>query len=797
MRISLNWINDFVDIKDIDVDELSFRLVNAGFEVESIEFEKDKVKNIKVGKILEINKHENADRLTVCKVDVGYEIQIVTAATNIAVGDCVPVALDGAILADKSEIKRGKLRGVLSEGMFCSYKELGLEIDDYKDAAEDGILILNDQAVIGQEIQEHLGFDDIFLDIEITANRPDCQSIIGIAREISTIFSLPFKMPKMTYKTKNKNIENELKLVVENKTLCPRYMAAIVDDIKIEESPKWMQKRLKGIGLRPINNIVDITNYVLIEMGQPMHAFDFNKIEGQKIVVRTAKNNEKIKLLDDTEITLTDKNLAICDANIPMALAGVMGGADSGISETTDKIVFESARFERASIRHTSRDLNVRSDSSARFEKRIDFLSQENGLNRALALIDELGCGTIYKGQLDSLNKLPKKKIIRLSKNHIKRVLGIDFELELATKILNSLSIESHIEKRSLVAKIPLFREDIFGPNDLVEEIIRIYGYDHLESVLFKRATQTVGGKTQKEKLADTVKSYLVNNGYSETLTLSFSTPKMFDFLQLDKNNKLRDAIVISNPLGQELSTMRTTLAYSMLMSIKHNINNSIKEGRLFELSKVYIANEMPIKKQPKEIRHLAMGSFGQDENFYTLKADLLNVLDLFDIDYRIEYSKQEFMHPYKAIDIYINDEFVGYCGEVHPKVGAKISELQKVYIAEISYDFLEDLYKHQYSFEELSKYPAVERDIAVLVDEDIAVAELLAIVEEGAGRILVSREVFDIYRSEKIGADKKSVAIKMTFRANDRTLSEEEINKKIDRIIKLLEQKVNGVLRK
>lgn len=797
MKVSLNWLRDFVDI-DVTEDELCARLVSCGFEVEEVIRLADNCKRVVVGRIEGLEKHPDADKLQICRINVGDEvIQIVTGANNIKVGDLIPVALDNSYLPTGTKIKKGKLRGVESNGMLCSGEELKLTEADYKGAGEYGILILREDYPLGMDINEVFGNNDVVLDIGVTANRPDCNSVIGIAREVATLLKKPLKMPKMTYKVNSSDISEYVTVDVKATDLCPRYMASVVKNIKIGDSPKYIQNRLKAVGLRPINNIVDITNYVLIEMGQPMHSFDRDRLCGSKIVVRRADEGEKIVTLDNKEHTLDSSMLVIADSEKPQCVAGVMGGLGSGISEETNTVVFESAKFMRDNIRRTSRKLNLRSDSSFRFERGIDIATQEYGMRRALALIDECGCGEIVCGTIDVLSASLEKKTVTTTFEKIDSILGIKVPETVVVDILNSLSIETEVKDGVITAVAPLFREDIENANDLAEEIIRLYGYDHINCTLIDKGKQTLGGKPEDVKDVDRIRNILVANGMSETLTYSFTSPKIFDILTIKEDSGLRNTVKLLNPLGEDLSVMRTTLAYSIMNTMRSNIVKSVKCGRFFEIANVYLPKDMPVSEQPDEIRHVVMGVFGRDEDFYSMKGIVENILDKFGIvDAEYEYTSLEWLHSGRGADIKVENDILGYVGEVHPTVLNNLGIKEKLYIADINIETLGAVKNTQYVFESIPKYPSVERDIAVLVKESVSAKNIIKTVKTAGGNLLKSVDIFDVYRGGQVAKGMKSVAISLEFRLPDRTLTEEEVNQKINKILKRLEVDLEATLR-
>lgn len=799
MKVSLNWLKDFVDI-DIDVHALADKLVAAGFEVEEIIDKASEMKNVVLGKIVKLTKHPDADKLQICAIDVGAKetVQIVTGAQNVAEGDLVPVAMDNSLLPTGQVIKKGKLRGVESCGMLCSGEELKLTEAEYKGAGVYGILIMNEEKYpLGTDMNVILGNDDIILDIGVTANRSDCNSVLGIAREVATVLGKPLRMPEIGFECEAEgNVNDYVKVRVEDSELCPRYMAAAVRDIKICPSADIIQKRLKSVGLRPISNFVDITNYVLIEIGQPMHAFDADKLEDSSIVARRAVNGEKIVALDNKEYALNDTMLAICDSKKPCAIAGVMGGNNSCVDENTKDIIFESAKFARDNIRRTARTLNLHSDSSFRYERGIDLESQRMGLMRALTLVYKYGYGKIAKGVVDCCNADLTQKTLRVEASRIDDILGIVVPRDKMVSILNSLQIETVLDGDTLVCKAPLFRDDIENANDLAEEIIRLYGYDNIVETLMDKGKQTVGGKTDDQKVVDTVKNICVNNGYSETLTYSFTSPKGFDVLRLAEDDPARKCVTILNPLGEDMSVMRTNLAYSMLNVLASNVLKSNKGARFFEVANVYLPESVPVDKQPEERERLVIGAYGKDENYYTVNEVVKRIIYKYGLNVTYKRSERPYMHSGRSAELFIGKFSIGYVGEVHPSVSAALDVKERLYIAEIDLASVEKYRKKGYKFEEIGKYPPVERDIAVTVDESVTAAELLSCVTSAGGSMMKSARIFDIYRSEAIGAGKKSVAVNMVFRLTDRTLTDEEVSSKVERVLTKLTSQLGAALR-
>ncbi len=735
MKVSLSWLKDFVDI-DVDVETLADKLVGAGFEVEEIIDAGANMKNVVLGKIVELEKHPDADKLQICQIDVGGKelVQIVTGAQNVSKGDLVPVALDNSLLPTGQEIKKGKLRGVPSNGMLCSGEELKLTESEYVGASVHGILIMNGEKYpLGTDMNVVLGNDDVVLDIGVTANRSDCNSVLGIAREVATVLNKPLKMPDVSFETdKSVKVSDIIDVDVEDKELCPRYMAAAVSDIKIQDSPEIIQKRLKSVGLRPINNIVDITNYVLIEIGQPMHAFDKNYIEGGKIIPRRAKNGEKIVALNEKEYVLDDTMLVICDVKKPCAIGGVMGGLNSGINDKTNTIIFESAKFLRDNIRRTSRKLNLHSDSSFRYERGIDFDSQRLGIMRALSLIYKYGFGKIADGLIDRLSQDLTRNKVETSVEEINGILGIEVPKDTVLNILNSLQIQSEIDKDGkLTCVCPAFRDDIENANDLAEEVIRLYGYDKVKSTLLKGGNQTLGGKNRQEKNIDVLKDICVYHGMSEILTYSFTTPKSFDILKLSQDDARRNCVKLLKPLGEDLSVMRTTLAYSMISTLASNCLKSNKKAKLFEIANVYLPQTSDMSQLPSEVNTLALGRYGEGEDFFTMKGIVEVILKKFGLNGEFRRADISYLHKGRSADIYVGKNLIGYLGEVHPEVAKSFDVSERMYIAELNVDMLNKLADCSYEFVAISNYPPIERDIAVVVDESVLAGDLLACVRK------------------------------------------------------------------
>lgn len=799
MKAPISWLQDFVKI-DIPAEALADKLVHAGFEVEEIIREADAIKNVVTGRVLAMERHPNSDHLWICQINVKTAtLQIVTGAQNVQVGDIVPVALDGAVLPGEKRIFNGELRGVKSLGMLCSGSELGLTDADYEGADVDGILILKPDTKVGVDINEILGRTDVILDVSVTANRPDCNSIWGIAREVGAVLHKTVKAPVTSYTATPERIFNLLDVQVADAELCPRYMAKAVKNIKICESPKIIKDRLRAVGIKPINNIVDITNYILIELGQPMHAFDYEKIAGHRIVVRRAEEGETITTLDNTTHNLDNDVLVIADAEKPLAVAGIMGGLDSGISNDTHTIIFESAKFARDNVRRTSRKLNLKSDSSARFEKGIDFLSQAIAIDRALTLIQTNGWGTIISGTIDTNMNAVKPRTLTVPYKKINNILGIKVTTEKMVEILNSLQIKTVVKGKRLECQIPAYREDIEGANDLAEEIIRLYGYNKIKSTLFADASkQTMGGRDAFRTKEDLLKRILTAKGANEIITYSFISPKTFDTLRLPKNDALRNAIPILNPLGEDVSIMRTTLVGSMLSIIGSNFSKNNKDGIFFETSKVFAPKALPLKDFPVETETLCVGMYGADYDFFALKGLLDSVFSAFKID-KTTYARvnKPYLHEGRSAEIFVEGESVGYIGEVYPDVQEAYDIDTRVYVAEIN---LVKLFAHAVDhreFKALPKYPAISRDLALLVKDGVSSDQVVAVIKKVTNRkLLESVEIFDVYKGQGVPKGNTSIALTVVFRAPDRTLTDDEVQAEIDHALKSMKRKYRVKLR-
>ncbi|MCQ2451456.1 MAG: phenylalanine--tRNA ligase subunit beta [Clostridia bacterium] len=797
MKISLKALKYYVDI-NVSVTELCDKMTLAGFEIESIEKQGENLKNVVAARIMKIAPHEDSDHLQICQMDVGKDelVQIVTGAQNIKEGDLVPAALDDSYLPNGAHIVAGKLRGVPSNGMLCSGEELGLTEADYEGASVYGILILHEDNVkCGTDMREVLGLDDYIIDFKITANRPDCNCFIGVAKEISVVLNTKFKMPVPNYKTVGEDINDYVKVDVQNYELCPRYIGRVVKNLRIKPSPDWMQKAITASGMRPINNIVDITNFVMLETGQPMHAFNYDELANKQIIVRNAKENESITTLDGNEYKLNTDMLVIADGEKPSCLAGIMGGKESEIEDDTKNLFLESAKFKRDNIRHTGRSLGIRTEASGRYEKGIDIMNVEYAMNRALDLIYNLDAGDIVEGVIDRNNGLPEDRILTVKTKDVLALLGVDIPEDEVVSILNRLELKTTVKDGVLTVCVPSIRDDVEGRADLAEEVMRIYGYDHIVS------TPMVGNVVRGTKLperikTDKIKKLLCSLGCFEIATYSFISSGALDTLNLSDNDERRNAIKLLNPLGDEYSVLRTQLTTSMLTVLATNINRKIESGRFFEISKRFIPKSLPLTEQPLELPTMSIGIFGDDEDFFTLKGIIEDLMALMGAHTQYERSSETYLHPGRQALVKANNVPACVMGEVHPAVLAKYGIEKRVYIAEIKLDELLKINKRKTVYKPIPKFPAVERDFAFLCDKDIAVGTLEQAITKGAGRLLESIKLFDIYEGSQIPEGKKSVAFSVFLRSNEATLTDEQINTATDNIIDKL-QKVGAELRK
>lgn len=795
MKAPLSWLKEYVDIK-VDPKEFADAMTMSGSKVEGIEHQGGEISNVVVGKILSVEKHPDADKLLVSMVDVGNEaVQIVTGAKNISAGDYIPVALHGSTLPGGTKITKGKLRGVVSNGMMCSINELDLNRDNYPDAAEDGIFILDKEYTPGMDIKEALGLNETVIEFEITSNRPDCLSMLGLAREAAATLGTELKKPQIRVKEEGDDVNKYASVEIKAEDLCPRYAARVVKDVKIGPSPKWMRDRLRAAGIRPINNIVDITNYVMLELGQPMHAFDLANLKGNRIVVRRAEDGEIMHTLDDQERRLDSSMLVIADAERPVAVAGVMGGANSEVTENTKTILFESANFNGTSVRLTAKSLGMRTEASSRFEKGLDVENVIAALDRAAQLVEEIGAGVVCKGLIDCYVNKTKRKSIKFRPDRINAFLGTSIDRAEMIRIFKTLEFE--VNEDDMTITIPTFRPDVEREADLAEEVARFYGYNNIEATLLSGKTSTIGRKTFKQKVEDIIKSTMISSGLSETYTYSFTSPKVFDMLKLPEAHELRNAVVITNPLGEDYSVMRTTTIPDMLEVISTNYNRRVEEAKLFEVSSIYVPKSLPIDSLPDEKLVLTIGMYG-NADFYDLKGvveELLMALRIESYEFEPEKSGIIF-HPGRTANLIINGRRAGILGEIHPDVAENFEVPERVYAAVIEVQPLVDNASMVSKYRPLPKYPAVSRDIAMLVKDEIMVKQIEDIIKQRAGKMLEDIKLFDVYKGKQVPEGMKSVAYSITFRAEDRTLTDEDVNKVMRKVLDGLENSLGAQLR-
>lgn len=803
MKASIEWLKDYSDI-DVSTKELADILTMTGSKVETIEEKGEDIKNVVVGKILEIEKHPNADRLVVTKIDIGNgeKLQIVTGADNIKVNDIVPIAKDGAELPGGKKIKTGKLRDVDSQGMMCSVGELGLDIENYPGQIEHGIMILDNkyEKNLGEDITEVLKLKESVLDFEITCNRPDCFSIEGLGREVAVSLDKKFKNPHRNIdelKIGNKNSIEGLTVNIEEPNLCYRYIARVVKNVKVKQSPEWLVKRLNACGIRAINNIVDITNYVMLEMGQPLHAFDINSIAGKQITVRRAKADEKIVTLDGVERTLNNDMLVIADKDKPVAIAGVMGGENSEIEADTNTVVFESAVFYGGSVRKTAKAVGLRTEASSRYEKGLSPENTFRAINRAIELVELLEAGEPVDGMIDVYPTKQKINKIKLDVNRINNLLGINLSKEDMIKILEKLEIK--VENDVIIP--PYFRTDIEQLADVAEEILRIYGYDKLETTLINAET-TLGGKNKEQTIKDNVSEYLVAKGFSEIYTYGFISEKDLIKCNIDKEDNLfKQTVKIKNPLSEDYTIMKTTPIPTLLQVLQSNNNYKNKNVKVFELAKTYknVSEKIEKGELPEENTVLTIGMYGEKEDFYTLKGVVENVLEVAGVKKYDLFKDEEnkLYHPGRCASLKVGNDIFASLGELHPLVAENYNLNDRVLIAEINIDKIVKYARFNKKYVEIPKYPAVERDIAMVVDEAVEVGQIERIITKKAKKMLEEINLFDVYRNEKLGKNKKSVAYSLKFRLSDRTLTDEEVNTTMQEIIAALEKELNAELRK
>ena len=796
MLLPIKWLKDYIKI-DVDTRVLADGLTLSGSHVESINGLNKGVEKVVVGKILSIDKHPDADKLLVCKVDVGSEsLQIVTGATNLKVGDYIPVAIIGAKLPGGMNIEKTNFRGLDSFGMLCSLKELGYDDSVIAKEMRDGIFVLDKEYPLGSSIIDILGLDDEVIEFEITPNRPDCLSIIGMARETAATFNIQLEEPKISINNEVDSVEDYLNGIEAPSDNCNRYYARVVKDVKIEPSPLWIQVRLMEAGVRPINNIVDITNFVMLEYGEPLHAFDLETVAGKKIIVRQAEEGEKIVTLDGVERDLSPSDLVIADTEKAIGIAGVMGGFNTEITDSTKYVLLEGANFNSKSIRLTSKKFGLRTEASTRFEKGIDPNLCQLAVDRVCQLIEEINAGVVVKGNMDVYKNPRKEEVISLRPSRVKKILGVDLTPDEMVDYLNRLDIKSELEGDLIKAKIPTYRLDIESEIDLIEEVGRLYGFHNIESKPLI-GTLTRGEKPYERKIEDLAKGILQSLGLNEAMTYSFISPKAYDKIKLSEDSPLRKVIRLLNPLGEDYSVMRTTLLPNMLELLSRNYNRGVEECYVYEIGNIFIPKELPIKELPEERKVLSIGFYG-DKDFYFLKEIVNTIFDrlgIRDIEYVREENNPSF-HPGRTANVLTNGINIGTLGEIHIDVLENYDMKERAYVAQIDFNEVIKLTNLERKYEPLPKYPAVLRDLALVVKEDILVGDIEKIMIKHGEGLIEDIELFDIYRGNPIPEGMKSVAFSIIFRSQTKTLRDEEINKILETIIKDLEDTFDAKLR-
>ena len=798
MNTPLSWIKAYVPDLECTDQEYMDAMTLSGTKCEGFERLDADLDKIVVGQIEKIEKHPDADKLVICQINIGTETtQIVTGATNVKEGLKVPVVLDGGRVAGGHDgkktpggikIKKGKLRGVESNGMMCSIEELGSTTEFYPEAPENGIYIFDDSVEVGADAVEVLGLHDTVFEYEITSNRVDCYSVLGIAREAAATFRKPFVAPEVKAVGTTGDVNDYIKVEVKDAELCPRYCAKVVKNVKIAPSPEWMQRRLSACGIRPINNLVDITNYVMEEFGQPMHAYDLSTIKGNKIVVRRTEDGEKFTTLDGQERTLDRDMLMICDEEKAIGLAGIMGGENSMITDDVQDMLFEAACFDGTNIRLSSKRVGLRTDASGKFEKGLDPNNAEAAINRACQLIEELGAGEVVEGMVDFYPEKKEEHQIKFDPDYVNNLIGFDLTEEEMISYFPALELE--YDKETKMITVPTFRQDLIGMCDIAEEITRFYGYDKIPTTL-PSGEATSGKLSEKLRIDELARSVALYCGFSQGMTYSFESPKVFDKLLLPEDSELRKTVTISNPLGEDFSVMRTTSLNGMLTSLATNYNRRNKDVRLFEMGNIYIPKALPVTDLPDERMQFTLGFYG-DGDFFTMKGVVEEFLGQVGIDKDISYDAKAgktFLHPGRQANVVYNDTVIGYLGEVHPTVCENYNMKTRAYVAVIDMPYIYQMANFDKKYEGIAKFPAVSRDISMVVPKEILVGDIEAVIKQRGGKILESYSLFDIYEGDQIEKGFKSVAYNIVFRAKDRTLEENDIAGAMKKILNGLER--------
>ena len=799
MNTSLSWIKAYVPDLDVTAQEYTDAMTLSGTKVENYEEMDADLDKIVVGQIDKIEKHPDADKLIVCQVNIGTEsIQIVTGAPNVHEGDKVPVVLAGGRVAGGHEpgsrvaggikIKKGKLRGIESNGMMCSIEELGSSRDMYPDAPENGIYILPEDTEVGADVVKLLGLDDVVFEYEITSNRVDCYSVVGIAREAAATFRKTFCPPQVTPTGNDEDVNDYIKVTVKDTDLCPRYCARVVKNIKIGPSPKWMQRRLASVGIRPINNLVDITNYVMEEYGQPMHAYDLDTIAGREIIVKRAEDGEKFTTLDGQERQMDSSVLMICDGEKSVGIAGIMGGENSMITDDVKTMLFEAACFDGTNIRKSSKKVGLRTDASGKFEKGLDPNNAQAAIDRACQLVEELGAGEVVGGMVDVYGKKKEPVRVPFDADEINAILGTDISREDMLSYFRMIDLEYDEDTNEVIA--PTFRHDLFRIADLAEEVARFYGYDNIPTTLPKGEATTgkLSFKLRIEEVARNVAEYC---GFSQGMTYSFESPKVFDRLLFPVDAPERKAISIMNPLGEDYSIMRTTSLNGMLTSLATNYNRRNKNVRLYELGNIYLPKTLPLTELPEERMQFTLGMYGEGD-FFSMKGVVEEFLEKAGLSKKESYDPKagkSFLHPGRQANIIYDGTVIGYLGEVHPDVADTYGIGERAYVAVIDMPEVVSRANFDRKYEGIARFPAVTRDISMVMPKEIMVGQVEEVIENKGGQYLESYALFDLYEGAQIKEGFKSVAYSIVFRAKDRTLAEADVSKSMDAILGALEE--------
>ena len=798
MNTSLSWIKTYVPDLDVTAQEYTDAMTLTGTKVEGFtELDAD-LDKIVIGQIDKIEKHPDADKLIICQVNIGTEsVQIVTGAPNVKEGDKVPVVLDGGRVAGGHDgkmtpggikIKKGKLRGVESCGMMCSIEELGSTREMYPEAPEYGIYIFPEDAVVGESAIKALGLDDVVFEYEITSNRVDCYGVLGIAREAAATFQKKFCPPVVEVKGNDENASDYIKVTVEDPELCPRYCARVVKNVKIGPSPKWMQRCLASNGIRPINNLVDITNYVMEEFGQPMHAYDLDTIANHEIVVRCAGKDEKFVTLDGQERIMDENVLMICDGEKPVGIAGIMGGENSMITDDVKTMLFEAACFDGTNIRLSSKKVGLRTDASGKFEKGLDPNNAIEAMNRACQLIEELGAGEVVGGVVDVYTTVKEGRNIPFEPEKYNRLLGTDIAPETMLDYFKMLDLGYDKEKNEIL--VPSWRQDLECDADIAEEVARFYGYDKIPTSLpsGEATTGKLSFKLRVEKLARDIAEFC---GFSQAMTYSFESPKVFDKLLLPADSPLRETVVITNPLGEDFSIMRTVSLNGMLTSLATNYNRRNQNVRLYELGNIYLPKQTPVTELPEERMQFTLGMYGEGD-FYTMKGVVEELFDKLGMHEKAEYDpsdKKSFLHPGRQADIVYHGNVIGYLGEIHPTVAANYVIKERVYVAVLDMPYIVEYASFDRKYRGIAKFPAVTRDLSMVVPKEVLAGDIEKVFDEKGGQYLERYALFDIYEGAQIKRGYKSIAYTLTFRAQDKTLEDADIQNAMNKILKKLEE--------